>query len=199
MQDRTGMNRPAWKVVAGRTARLFGIRFFDLYYGQRDLSAKAEPVVPSLAVEIRLAAKGDLQRIPRPVGIERQMEFDRNRAFGSSCYIAVHEGKVAGYLWVNKKIINMEGMDLANLPAKHAFTHNAYVFREYRNRKIYQFLRRAICHEMYQSGCRVISCLVDKANTRSIEILRQEGIEFQNAGVLKLPGFKPILFCRVIE
>ena len=191
-------NRPAYQVIAGRIARFFGIHFFDLYYGEKLLTSPIDPVVPSLPTRVRLATAEDLNRIICRIGGEIQREFDHNSAISSTCYVALHEDTVSGYIWVNRQLIDLVGMYVAKLPARHSFSHNAFIFPEYRCKKIYQYLRHAVCSEMYKSGCLSIACLVDKANTRSIEVLKNEGIEFHNAAVLKLPGIKPVHFCRAL-
>ena len=192
------MKRSVWQVVAGRIARVFGIRFYDMYYGHRNLFPPVAPVSPSVPYEVRLANSTDLDKIVSLIGGKTRKDFNHNIAIRSSCYIAIHDVSVAGYLWVNQRIVDLAGMYLAKLPPRHAFSHNAFVFPEYRGKKIYQQLRAAVCSEMYKSGCVSVACLVDKANIRSIHVLRQEGIEFHGAGILKLPGIKPILFCRAL-
>ena len=190
--------RPAWQVVASRIARFFGVRFYDLYYGERKLLPLLEPVIPSPPTEVREATDEDLNAIIRRIGGKAQKEFDHNIAIDSTCYVALHEDTIMGYIWVNQQIIDLVGMYLTKLPARHSFSHNAFIFPEYRRKKIYQYLRHTVCSEMYESGCLSIACLVDKANTWTIEALKHEGIKFHNAAVLKLPGLKPILLCRAI-
>ena len=196
--DQSEFERPVWQVVAGSTARFFGIRFFDMYFGQRDLSQPTEPVASPLPVEIRLATGDDLDRISRRSDGTTRIAFDHNLAIGSICHIAVHEGSVTGYLWVNQNVVEMAGMHLAQLSARQAFTHSAFVFPAYRGNMIYQRLRQAVCSELYESGCLSVVCLVDKANIRTIEVLKREGVVFHKSGVLKIPGIKPIVFCRML-
>jgi len=191
-------NRPAWHMVAGRIARFLGIHFYDLYYGEKDLLKPPEPVIPSLPTEVRLATVEDLDSIIYRIGEETRREFDHNTVIGSVCYVAFHEDTVSGYIWVNRQIIDLVGMYVAKLPARHAFTHNAFVFPEYRGKRIYQYLRQTVCREMQKSDCLSIACLVDKANARPIRALKCEGIRFYNSPVLKLPFIKPIHFCRAL-
>jgi len=191
-------SRPAWHVLAGRVARFFGIHFYDLYYCERALSSSVEPVVPSVPTRVRLATTEDLNRIICRIGGETCRKFDHNAAIDSICYVALHEDTVTGYIWVNRQIIDLVGMYVVKLPARHSFCHNAFVFPEYRRKKIYQYLRHAVCSEMYASGCVSIACFVDKANTQPIKVLKRQGMKFHNAPVLKLPFVNPIHFCRVL-
>jgi len=145
-----------------------------------------------------LATIEDLDGIARRTGGETRKAFDHNIGMGSRCFVAFHKGTVTGYLWVNRQIVELVGMHVAKLPTGHSFSHSAFVFPEYRSKKIYQYLRYVVCTEMYESGCLAIACLVDKANTRSIDVLKKEGHDFRHAGVLKLPGNKFILLCRAL-
>jgi UDP-N-acetylmuramoyl-tripeptide--D-alanyl-D-alanine ligase len=192
------MTRPTWQLLAGRISRLFAIQYYDLYFAQRKLFSPSKPVIPSISTEVRLATTEDLDGIALRAGAETRKAFEHNIGMGSRCFVALHQGTVTGYLWVNRKIVKLLGMYVAKLPAKHSFSHGAFVFPEYRSKKIYQYLRHVVCTEMYESGCIAISCLVDKANTPSINVLKNEGHNFRHAGVLKLPGNKPILLGRAL-
>lgn len=191
-------NRPAFHVVAGQVARFFGIHFYDLYYGQKNLLSCSEPVVPLLQTQVRMATPEDLSTIICRIGGEVQKDFDHNITINSACYVAVHDGVIAGYLWVNRQIIDLIGMYLAGLPPKNSFMHNVFVFPEHRRKRIFQFLFCAVCHELQKAGFLSIACLVDKANKSSVEALKCVGLELHNAIVLKLPGVKPVLFCRAL-
>jgi hypothetical protein len=192
------MRRPAWQLVAGRITRLFAVQYYDLYYAQRELSPPSEPIAPSISTEVRLATTEDLDGIVRRTGEETRKAFEHNIDMGSRCFVALHKGTVTGYLWVNQQIVELVGMYIAKLPAGYSFSHSAFVFPEYRSKNIYPYLRHAVCTEMYESGCLAISCLIDKANTRTINVLKNEGHNFHHAGVLKLPWNKPILFSRAL-
>ncbi len=198
MESTSQNSRPAWHVLAGRVARFFGIHFYDLYYCERALSSSVEPVVPSLPTRVRLATTEDLNRIICRIGGEIRRKFDHNAAIDSVCYVACHEDTITGYIWVNRQIIDLVGIYVAKLPARHSFSHDAFVFPEYRCKNIYQYLRHVVCSEMYESGCVSIACFVDKANIQPIKILKRQGMEFHNAPVLKLPFINPIHFCRVL-
>jgi GNAT superfamily N-acetyltransferase len=197
--DATGLKkRPMFQVVAGQIARFFGIHFYDLYYGQKDLLSCSQPVVPLPKTHVRMATPEDLNRIICRIGGEIQKEFDHNIAIDSTCYVAVHESIIAGYLWVNRQIIDLTGMYLAGLPPRKSFVHNVFVFPEHRRKGIFQFLFYAACLELQKAGFFSIACLVDKANTLSVKAFKCTGIRFHNAIVLKLPGVKPVLICRAL-
>lgn len=196
--DHSGIDRPVWQMVAGRLARLLGIRFYDMYLARRDLSPSAESPARPRACEVRSATGQDLETIVRLLGGDIRDDFDHYLSIGSRCYIADHEGKIAGYLWVNHHCVELKRMYLAKLPAGYSFTHGAFVFPEFRGLKIYRHLRDAVCGELHESGFVSVACLIDKTNHRSIRVLGQEGMEFHNAGILKLPVFRPILFCSAL-
>lgn len=189
-------SRPAWHKLAGRVASVFGIHFFDLYYCERALSTQPEPVASSIPIEVRLATNEELDSISHRIGGEGREKIEHNIAIDSTCYVAVHEGAVTGYIWVNREFVDLVGMRVTKLRAGCCFSHSAYVLPEYRGNRIYQYLRHVVCSEMYASGCDAIACFVDKANARPIGVLKQEGVKFHNAPVLKLPLLRPIHFCR---
>ncbi len=188
--------RPAFQVVIGQIARFFGIHVYELYYCQKDLLSPFEPVIPLLQAQVRIATSADLNSITCRGDGEIQKAFDHNVAIGSACYVAVHEGTIAGYIWLNRRVVDLTGMYLAPLPSKNSFLHNAFIFPEHRRKRIFQFLFHAVAHEMQKAEFLSIACFVDKANRPSVEALKCTGVRFHNAVVLKLPGVKPVLFCR---
>ena len=192
------MNRPAWQSVAGRLARILGIRFYNMYLARRELSPFAGTSTQPDSCEVRLATDQNLETIAGLMGREIREDFGYYRSIGSACYVAEHEGEIAGYLWVNHHTVELKRMYLAKLPAGHSFTHGAFVFPEFRDRGIYRHLRYAVCNELQQSGCVAVACLVDKANLPSINVLGQEGMEFYSAAILRFPVIRPILFCRAL-
>jgi hypothetical protein len=192
------MSRPVWQTIAGRLARIFGIRFYDMYLAHRNLSPSAEPSARPRPCEVRLATDQDLETIASLLGGETRDDFDRYKSIGSRCYVADQDSKIAGCLWVNHHVVELKGMRLAKVPAGHTFTHGAFVLPEFRGQRMYRYLRDAVCGELYKSGFGSVACLVDKANHLSIRVLQQEGMEFYSANILKLPVIGPILFCRAL-
>ena len=191
--------RPAWHGFAGRLAGLFGIRFYDMYYAHRALSSSTDSPDLPIAAQVRLATAKDLDAIVSRQGTSMRAGFTHCQDIGSTCYVGLEGASIAGYLWVNRQVVEMAGMHLARLPPGHAFSHGAYVFPEYRNRKFYQALRATVCNEMRNAGCHFMACLVDKAQAPSIHVLSREGMNFQHAAVLKLPGFRPIVMCNALK
>ncbi len=189
-------NRPIYQVVAGRIARCFGIHFYDLYYGEKDLKSLSEPVAPLLQTHVRMATPKDLNEIICRTGGEIQKQFDHNLAINSTCYVAVYHDMVTGYLWVNRQIIDLIGMYVAELAHRNSYVHSVFVFSEHRRKRIFQFLFDATCHELQKAGYLSITCLVDKANRPSVKAFKHAGIKFHNAAILKLPGIKPVFYCR---
>jgi GNAT superfamily N-acetyltransferase len=191
-------SRPGLQAAAGRIARSFGIRFYDLYFGEGELRALPEPVDPSLAVTVCEATPEDLNRMICRTGGAIRAQVEHNLAIRSTCYVAEHEDTVVGYLWVNRETIDLVGMHVAALTQGSSFVHTVFVFPKQRRKGIFQFLFLTACQGLKEAGCASVACLVDKANRQSLEAFRQAGIRFRSAAVLKLPGIRPLFFCRAI-
>ena len=93
----------------------------------------------------------------------------------------------------------MVGMRVATLAGESSFVHSVFVYPEHRRKGVFQLLFRTTCHELQEAGCLTVACLVDKANRQSVEAFKRAGIRFRGAAVLKLPGFKPLFFCRALS
>lgn len=179
--------------IASRIAGLFGIRFYNLYYVEKKLLTNTESVEPSVELKIRNANAKDLSYIIKLLGNSIRKEFEYAMAIGSTCYVALHDGKVAGYSWVNCRIIYLNGMHVVTLPDNGSYNTNSYVFPECRGQKVFQSLISRIYSDMKKEGCTFTANLVDKSNAPSIAARKRFSVNFQNAQILKLPGLKPII------
>ena len=198
METNSHKNRPAWHRPAGRIARIFGIYYYDLYYGEKNLVSLLETEIPNSHTMVRQATPQDLDTIFHRSGAAKRAQLEHNLDIGSTCYAAIHQNTIAGYLWVNHQVLDLVGMHLAELAPKISLMHSVFVFPENRRKRIFQFLFRSVCKELFGAGILSITCFVDKANSWPIEAFNREGFRFHNASVLKLPLIKPVVFCRAL-
>ena len=188
MNDKSALQR-----TASRLAGLFGIRFYNLYYCEKDLLSEIQDVDLPIELEINLATEEDLEAIIKRRGPKIQKEFDQAIKFGGFCYVALSDGNIAGHSWVNPDLIDLLGMKVAKLPDGGSYNYMSYVFPEYRGKKVFQNMIRAVYTRMKKERCAFTANLVDKSNAASISARRRFGVTFQNAQFLKIPGFRPII------
>jgi len=186
-------SKPFIQRIASRTAGFFGVQFFNLYYGEKNLPSDIEPVDSPIALQIRKASDEDLNAVIDRLGAKTRKNFEGAKAIGSTCYIAVNEGKIAGYTWVNREFIDLVGNIAAKLPKGGSYNYNSYVFPEYRGKRVFQSMIQLVYMTMKQEGCMFTANLVDKANAPSVAARKRFGVIFQNARFLKLPGFRPLM------
>jgi ribosomal protein S18 acetylase RimI-like enzyme len=182
--------------VLSRLAGFFGIRFYDLYYVEKSLLTEIETVDSSIALIVREATAQDLENIMERLGPKTRKNFHTAGAIGSTCFVALHEGNIAGYTWMNRRYIDLVGHIAAKLPAEGSYSYNSYVFPEYRGKRVFQSMIRLVYLKMQQENRKFTANLVDKDNLPSITARERFGATFQNARFLKLPGFHPLAVGR---
>ncbi|MFC1883297.1 GNAT family N-acetyltransferase [Thermodesulfobacteriota bacterium] len=189
--------KPVTQVIASRMVGFFGVRFFNLLYGQKDLLSHTESNSLTDYTHVRLANREDLDKIVALMGKEIKKRFERNLALESVCYVAECEGAIAGYLWTNRDVMSLLGMCLRELSENKIFLHDVFVFPEQRRKKIFHDLLHFIYNDMKNEGFHIVSCLVGKDNGPSITGFKKIGVKFGKAPVLKLPGIRPFVLGRL--
>ncbi|MFH1681732.1 MAG: hypothetical protein ABIH26_13955 [Candidatus Eisenbacteria bacterium] len=190
-EERTFYKSPVRLWIAGVLARI-GIRYFDLLYGRTDLRSSSVRTVSSpLELRIRAAGEEDMRRIVERSGDETDGDFRAALALGGACYVALSEGSIAGYTWVNRNLIPVRGLPPLPLPAGSVYSYKSHVFPEHRGKKVFQGLLAEVYREMKNEGFSVAANLVDVKNAASIQARRRVGASFRRVRLVKLPGLKP--------
>ena len=173
-------------------AGFFGVYYFDMYYGEKDLRVGVEEVASPIDLEVRRATGEDLEHIIGRLGPEIRKNFEHSKSIGSVCYVAVVDSKIAGYSWANREVVDLLGMCVARLPAEGSYNYNSLVFEEFRGKKVFQSLMGAVYREMREVGCKFTANLVAKGNAASVTARKRFGVKFQGVRFIKLPFLDPI-------
>ena len=179
-------------------AGLFGVYYYDLYYGEKDLRAGVEAVASPIDLKVRRAGEEDLEYIIGRLGPDTRKNFDHAKSIGSFCFVAVHDSKIAGYSWANREVVDLLGMCVARLPREGSYNYNSLVFKEFRGKKVFQSLMGAVYREMREAGCTFTANLVAKLNAPSVAARKRFGVKFQGVRFVKFPLLDPIPIGRRI-
>ena len=189
--------RPLWIRASSRVAALFGVRFYNMLYGERSLLETLEHVEPSSDLMIREATAGDLELLSSVLDPE-QAESCRTAADQQSrCLVALHGQEIAGYSWLNTRDVFLLSWRVQRLPPEGGYTYNSFVRPEFRGQKIFQCLTEAVYSQLEQEGFQFCCNLVDKDNAPSIAARGRLGAQFHAAPILKLPGLDPLPLRRL--
>ncbi|MFC1654446.1 GNAT family N-acetyltransferase [Myxococcota bacterium] len=192
------MKLPPIKLILARTAGLFGVYYYNLWYGEKDLRAGVEAVASPIDLEVRRAKAEDLDYIIGRLGSDIKKNFEHAKSIGSFSYVGVHEGKIAGYSWANREVVDLVGACVARLPREGSYNYNSLVFKEFRGKKVFQSLMAAVYREMRAEGCTFTANLVAKLNAPSVAARKRFGVKFQGVRFVKLPLLDPVPIGRRI-
>lgn len=171
---------------------MFGVRFYNMLYGERSLVDAVQTVEPPPGLEIRRAATQDLELLAAQLAPTQAESCSIAAAQQSRCLVAVVGQQVAGYSWLNTADIFLLRWKVQALPPQGGYTYNSFVRSEYRGQKIFQCLTEAVYSELRQEGLRFCCNLVDRDNAPSVAARKRLGAIFRAAPILKLPGLDPL-------
>ncbi len=190
-------HKPLWIRATSRTAGLFGVRFYNMLYGERSLGDAIHQVEPPAGLVIRRATSGDRELLESNLTPAQAKSCRIAAAQQSRCIVAMNGQEIAGYSWLNTRDIYLLSWRLQKLPPDGGYTYNSFVRPEYRGQKIFQRLTGAVYSELAREGFQFCCNLVDRNNAPSVAARRRLGALFHAAPILKLPGLDPFPLRRL--
>jgi ribosomal protein S18 acetylase RimI-like enzyme len=184
-------HKALWVRTGSRAAALFGVRFYNMLYGERSLLGALQRVEPPRTLQVREATARDLERMDSELDPAQAEACRIAAAQQSRCVIALDGKQIAGYSWVNTHDIHLLSWRMQALPSEGSYTYNSFVRPEHRGQKIFQCLTEGVYSRLAQEGFRFCCNLVDRDNAPSIAARRRLGAVFHPAPILKLPGLDP--------
>ncbi len=196
MTATTRDSRPLWVRVISHTAGLFGVRFYNMLYGERSLLEPTKRVEPPPGLGVRRATSGDFELLASKLAPPQAESCRIAAAQQSRCLVALVGKQFAGYSWLNTEDIYLLSWRVQALPSAGGYTYNSFVQPEFRGQKIFQCLTEAAYTELQQAGFEFCCNLVDRDNAPSVAARRRLGAQFRAAPILKLPGLNPVPLWR---
>jgi len=139
------MKLPKW---FKKFLRIFGVELHRLYYFEKDLREEIEAVDSRLELSIRQANEKDIEEI---IALSEESEKKRIKKYAkpnSICYIARNKEEIAGYAWLNTKLILLDGIPIRKLAKKGVFGFGGFVFPEFRGKGVFKSLIAAYYQDM---------------------------------------------------
>lgn len=192
MPPTTNDSKPLWVRATSRTAGLFGVRFFNMLYGERSLVDAVHHVEPPPGLGIRQATAQDLGFLATELAPAQAKSCRIAAAQQSRCFVAVIDQRVAGFSWFNTGDIYLLSWRVQALPPEGGYTYNSFVQPQFRGQKIFQCLTEGVYSALKQAGLEFCCNLVDKNNAPSVVARKRLGALFHPAPILKLPGLDPL-------
>lgn len=135
-----------------RIFKVFGIQVHQLYYFEKDLLESIISITPSYPMDIRKAGMEDIKTLLNIVSKDSRQRIKRYQKYSSVCYIAWYKDQIAGYTWLNTKLVLLNGYSMGVLGPGGAFAFGSYVFPKFRGKKVFTALIAAYYSEMRQQG-----------------------------------------------
>ena len=186
------------RVICSRLAAKAGVRFFDLTYGELDITdweSDFGPPPPRFQIRF-LTAEETKSYLGGLSGVHR---IDCLAAIEvcSRLMAVLSDNKVVGRIWCNRDAMPLADT-MARLPEGTVCTHGGFVEPEYRGQGLLSHLTMAVIGWMQHDDLRFIAHLADVSNRASIVSRRRLGFSYQSCRVLVLPGTPPIMLTRPI-
>ena len=184
--------KPLVRRLLGPPLAAAGVHVFRMYRGERDLEEPLAEPAAGLDFEIADAGPDDLAELLDLVPDAQRAACRDAAGFGSSCMLARHAGRIAGYSWYDLRLLTVRHIRIAELPPDAGYTFASYVLPEFRGQKLFQLLTHRVYGTMRAAGRRRGWNLVERDNAASIAARERLGATFVPVTIVKLPGLRAI-------
>jgi hypothetical protein len=202
MRQEEHHHKGALRLVSSRLASRLGFRWYDMYYLERSLKKALPEFEASLPLECSVASEADEQEIlaNRELFTHRRLKH-RFASEGICCYVARSQGRLVGYSMLRRGLMDITGLDAREIPIRQMphdtwLTHDAFVWPQFRNRRIFHALLLHVHQERKAAGDIRICNLIDPANLGSLKVHLDMGARSQRVKFLKMPGTQALVVGR---
>jgi len=164
---------------------IFGISKANIF--ELDLEKKYPKVDTGLKLIFRLATKKDIDSMNNEHYRydQKSKEFAKNRLEkGDRCVLAIHNGRIAGYIWVMKDYIELSPYKFLLLPKNKAYTYKAFVLNEYRGKRIHSAMYSYVVNMLKKEGKRFAISAVDRDNKPALKTKLKNRADYEIIGTL---------------
>jgi len=152
-----------------------------------DLEKSYPKVAMELELSFRLASKKDIDSMD-----EEHYDYDEDSkqyakdrlAKGDRCILALHNGRIIGYLWVMKDHLELALYKLLLLPKNKAYTYKGFVLKEYRGKRIHAAMYACIVDMLKKEGKRFVISAVDINNKPALKTKLKNRADYKTIGTL---------------
>lgn len=173
------------KVLRYIKNNIFGISKGIIF--ELDLEKVYPKVATGLELSFRLASEKDIGSMDkkRYDYDEQSKEYAKNRlAKGDSCILALHNGKIIGYLWVMRDHMELATDKLLLLPKNKAYTYKGFVLNEYRGKRIHAAMYARVVDMLKKEGKRFVFSAVDTKNKPALKTKLKNRADYEIIGTL---------------
>jgi GNAT superfamily N-acetyltransferase len=180
-------SKPVHRRLLGPVAAALGVHDFLMLYGEADLEGPFPEVVTRIPFDVSLATRDEIEGLLPLVPPEQQRACRSSARFDSTCVVARHDGRFAGYSWYHPTLLSVLHLPIETLPPGIGYTFASYVLPEFRGKKLFQCLTRAVWEHARDDGRSFICNLVERRNAASIAARKRLGVSFQPVRIVALP------------
>lgn len=180
--------KPLHRRVLGPLLAALGVHDFLMLYGEANLSRPLPEVRTGVPFDVALATQSDLDELLPLLPAAQQQACRSSIRFDSQCFLARHDGRIAGYSWYHPTLLSVLHLPIETLPPNIAYTFASYVLPEFRGKKLFQRLTVAVYDHARQEGRDFVCNLVERTNAASIAARQRLSVNFQPVRILALPG-----------
>lgn len=152
-----------------------------------DLEKKYPKVTIEQELSFRLASEKDINSLDKKhYGYDKKSkEYAKDRlAKGDRCILALHNGKIVGYLWVMRDHMELATNKLLSLPKNKAYTYKGFVINDYRGKRIHAAMYARIVNMLKKEGKRFVLSAVDSKNKSALKTKLKNRADYEKIGTL---------------
>jgi len=173
------------KVLKYINANICGISKKFIF--ELDLEKSYPKVTTKLELSFRWASEKDIYLMDEEHYDydEKSKQYTKDRlAKGDRCILALHNGRIIGYLWVMGGHMELVPYKLILLPKNKAYTYKEFVLKEYRGKRIHAAMYAYIVDMLKKEGKRFVISAVDIDNKPALKSKSRDRGKYEIIGTL---------------
>jgi len=135
-------------------------------------------IVSDLNPSFKLATKSDILTMYKEhydYDKKKKRHFIGRLEKGDRCILALHNGKIIGYLWVTKDQMELRPNKYIFLSKNRSCSYKGFVLKEYRGRRIHGAMYGYLIDLLKKDGKRFVISIVDMDNKSSLRSKSRDG------------------------
>ena len=170
--------RKAIKLMAFNIFRVRRVIIYELA-----LENHEGKILPEIEISFRPARRADIESMSVELfGYNHKAtQYSLERLDqGDECILAVHNGLIAGYVWIMKDSMELSQFRHIRVPKDKAYIYNGFVLKEFRGKRILNALDGYVIEKLKREGKKFLIATVAHDNKPPIKA--QERIGFKKVG-----------------
>jgi predicted GNAT family acetyltransferase len=143
-----------------------------------DLNGSIPEIIPKINLTFRFATREDIVSLDAV-----KYDYDTDGIHyclgrmekGDKCLLALHKGKIIGYLWLMNGEMELSMAKIMRLPENKSYIYKVFVLDEFRGKRVYAGMHQKIMADLKKAGKKWLITTGERNNLSAIKATQRMG------------------------